>query len=306
MPTPWQAGNHPSMKSAFEVGTEVARRTLRLDWKAPSRALPHGVSGIASIIGGAGLIILPALLGNLDPVANRIVPLALYALTGFANAVAGFAISRRAPQKYRFAFRVCSAFQCSLIYFVWRFSPTFPAGGTWMAAAADLLVCMVLALGIVAFAGIALVRLPLLVGGPVTVGAAALMLLAGYPLQLALLGEDWWRCVQGQYPQQGAAMVAYIYVPASWAFGLMLFGATLWSRKIVGDLGLGGGFATGVLTVLVGTVLMQEVHFPEPASTQKLWLPCPAPPAGSWSAWVERNLDTSAIARTALKKLGVR
>jgi hypothetical protein len=35
--------------------------------------------------------------------------------------------------------------------------------------------------------------------------------------------------------------------------------------------------------VLVGTVLMQEVYFQEPASTQKLWISCYEPVNGSWS-----------------------
>ena len=162
---------------------------------------------------------------------------------------------------------------------------------------------VLLLLGIGGFAAIALLFLPALVAIPVSFGCAALALLAGYPLQLAVCGQEWLDCVHTQYPLQGAAMVAYIYVPATWAFALMLFGATLWSRKIIGDLGLGGGFAAVVGAVLVSTVLMQEVNHPEPASTQKLWLPCPRPPAGSWSAWVEVNLDTSALARSALRWL---
>ena len=110
--------------------------------------------------------------------------------------------------------------------------------------------------------------------------------------------------MQADYPRQGAAMVAYIYVPATWAFSLMLFGATLWNRKLIGDLGLGGGFAAMVSAVLLSTVLLQEVHYPEPASTQKLYLPCPPPedPAG-WSAWAVTHLDTSALARSALRLL---
>lgn len=35
-------------------------------------------------------------------------------------------------------------------------------------------------------------------------------------------------------------MVAYIYVPATVTFSAMLFGATLWLRRIIGDLIFGG------------------------------------------------------------------
>ena len=101
----------------------------------------------------------------------------------------------------------------------------------------------------------------------------------------------------------------------------------LWNRKLASDLALGGGFAGVTLVTLMSTVLMQvcscprpyltsvhdddlhvhrhravqEVWHPEPASTQKLWLPCPAPLPGSLSAWAVEHLDTSALARGALQ-----
>ena len=133
-------------------------------------------------------------------------------------------------------------------------------------------------------------------------------------------------------------MAAYIYVPTTWAFALMLFGGTLYNRKIIGDRALGGGFAGVTLATLLTTVIMQEVgkeplrvaraawprrvgmrshhvhvhvhvpvrrqvYYPEPASTQKLWIPCPAAPAGSWDAWAEGALDMSALAKSMLALL---
>ena len=56
-------------------------------------------------------------------------------------------------------------------------------------------------------------------------------------------------------------MVAYIYVPATWAFAAILFGATLLIRKIVSPLIFGASLGL-VMSVLVGTVLAQEVHIP--------------------------------------------
>ena len=271
---------------------------LRLHWAAPVRTFPHGLTGVASLGIGACLI-AAALSGNLQA-ASHPAALSAYVVAGVANALAGLVITGRAPRKYRPAFRLCALFQCGLIYFVWRFSPAFPLGGSLIAATIDTCMAVLLLVGIIGFAVVALAFLPLFIAVAVVMGSAALALLAGYPLQLAYLGQEWFECVQMQYPLQGAAMVAYIYVPATWAFALMLFGATLWSRHIIGDIGLGGGFAAVVAAVLVTTVLMQEVHFPEPASTQKLWLPCPRPPSDSWSAWVEVHLDTSALARTAL------
>ena len=95
---------------------------------------------------------------------------------------------------------------------------------------------------------------------------------------------------------QGLAMVAYIYVPTTWGFAAMLFGGTLWNRKVIGDMAYGGGVAGVVLTIMLSTVIAQEVHFPN-TSTQKLWLPCPAPPSGTWSAFAVEALDMSAAAK---------
>ena len=46
--------------------------------------------------------------------------------------------------------------------------------------------------------------------------------------------------MQAAYPLQSVGMVAYIYVPATVTFSAMLFGATLWLRRIIGDLIFGG------------------------------------------------------------------
>jgi len=49
-------------------------------------------------------------------------------------------------------------------------------------------------------------------------------------------------------------------------------------------------------------VLMQEVYMPS-VSTQRLYLPCPAPPTGSWRANLADALDTSALAQCILARL---
>jgi hypothetical protein len=272
---------------------------MRLHWSAPSRLLPHGLSGLLSSAVGAYLIVV-ALRGNL--VAASGCPLWVYVGSTAMNATAGLAIVGRAAKDVRSIFRSCAIYQICLVYFVCRFSSSFPAGGSAMVIL-DGLVSVVAVLTVGFFTAGAVIKLPPAQSLGVVIGSFALTLLSGYPLQLAFLGEDWWQCVQSVYPLQGAAMVAYIYVPATWAFGVMLFGATLRNRKLIGDLALGGGFAGIVIATLVSTVLMQEIHFPEPASTQKLWLPCPEPPAHSWSAWAVKHLDTSALARAVLARL---
>mgnify|MGYP007078102851 CR=1 FL=1 len=291
----WSVGLVMPRKGRLSLTTGL----VRLHWAAPSRAFPHGLSGLLSVVSGAYLI-AASLRGSLVAVSGPI--LGLYVLSSMVNAAAGLAISGRAAKSYRSVFRSCSIFQLCLIYYCWRFSPSFPAGAPFVTVL-DSVIGVLTVLGIASFTFTAVVQLPLAIGVAVIFGSFALALLSGYPLQLGFLGQEWLECVQATYPKQGPAMVAYIYVPATWAFAVMLFGATLWIRKLIGDLALGGGFAGVVVVTLVSTVLMQEVHFPEPVSTQKLWLPCPAPPADSWSAWAVVHLDTSALARSALALL---
>lgn len=62
---------------------------------------------------------------------------------------------------------------------------------------------------------------------PVGIGCFCLALLAGYPLQLAFGGHDWYECVLDTYPMQRVGFVYYVYVPATFTFGAMMFGATL-------------------------------------------------------------------------------
>ena len=276
------------------------RSLARLHWTTPFKALPHGVLGLITVVSGA-CIIACSLSGSLAAVINPWT-LWLFAISAGGNALAGLAIVDRAPKDLRNIFRSCSIFQLCLIHCALRFSNSCPRGHQFVVVL-DMAMSVLSVLCIASFVAAAVTKVPPAVGAGVVLGSVALALLVGYPLQLAVLGEVWWECVSREYPEQGPAMAAYIYVPAAWAFAVMLFGATLWNRKIIGDVALGGWFAGFVLATLVSTVLMQEVHFPEPASTQKLWLPCPAPAAGSWSAWAVVHLDTSMLARSVLARI---
>ena len=209
----------------------------------------------------------------------------------------------RAPSAVRVFFEHAAMFQVCLVYYALRFSHLWPSTWPLATSAADMLLGVVATpLGILSFVVSAFAKLPLPVAVSVLFGSFALALLALYPLHLALGGEEWWQCVQHVYPQQSVGMVGYIYVPATVTFSAMLFGATLLLRRVIGELVFGSVFLGLVLATLVSTVLMQEVHIPV-VSTQRLYLPCPLPPAGSYEdAWV-RRLDTSLLAQAVLGRL---
>jgi hypothetical protein len=278
----------------------ILSRVIGLHWLDPFKALPHGVSGLGCV--GIGIVLIIAALAGDIRITSHPFLQGLYAYATFANAAAGLFITGRAPKHFQGVFARTAVFQMCLVYYVARFMPGFPGGGALLITALDMAVAAFTVLAIGSFAVFGIQHMPPTIAVALLMGSFALALLAGYPLQLAILGDEWWQCVQVAYPMQAIAMVAYIYIPATWAFAVMLFGSTLWNRKIIGDLALGLGFAGLVIVTLVSTVLMQEVHLPD-VSTQMLWLPCPAPPPGSWSAWVARKFDTSALARSVLAML---
>ena len=277
-------------------------RVLSLNYTtAPSRLLPHGLLGVVAL--GIGILLVSQTAkGSFEAFGNIWLMLS-FVLVMLGNSIAGYMIAHRAPKRYQVVFRHAAGFQCCLCYYCWRFSPACSRANVPHPWLLDATMALLTLSGIASFGITAARQVPAVVGCAICIGCVALGLLAAYPLQLAHGGEDWWQCVQARYSMQAAGMVGCIYVPAATAFAAMLFGSTLWVRNIISDVGFGGGFLACVLATLVGTVLLQEYHIPV-VSTQKIYLPCPAPAAGTLGARIENLLDFSAIASDALVRLG--
>ena len=173
---------------------------LSLQWRGP-----HGLSGLTGLALGTWLI-LQALAGDVSLVATFVLP--LFAAVMLVNSLAGLTIISRAPQNTRPVFKACAAFQTCLLYFVLRFSPIFPGGGTAIVALLDGCFSGLAILGIASFALTAVLHAPPPVGVAILGGTVPLMLLVGYPLQLAILGQEWWECVQESYDTQARAVRA--------------------------------------------------------------------------------------------------
>jgi len=272
------------------------RAFLGLNWfSLPSRVLPHGLCGAIGLLSGA-VLIFGSVVGSYTFIRSWIFQ--LFLTSSAASAIAGFLMAGRAAKEFHQIFRFAACFQLCLIYHSWRFFEYRAPPSTtldWLASLMTLII-----IGAFAIKGMIILTEMPAASASIFVGCLALLLLAGYPLQVAAGGEEWWTCVQEKYPMQALGMVAYIYVPTTWTFSAMMFGATLLSRKIIGNVAFGLGFAGLIMLTLVGTVLMQEVHMPI-VSTQRLYLPCPEPEAGSWRAWLVDALDTSVLAQSALR-----
>ena len=313
----------------------------KLNWfSSPSRALPHGLTGIISIVSGIKLVVR-SLTGDLDVYSLTVnfsttsahegsassimnmIPLTLliYATSTFANAMTGFRISHLAPLDGRDIFKSCAFLQICLSYYVLRFTPHFSAvfsfltqweeddnlktatilgGMVRLVDVAFALVTMVCILSFNIVAKDQWLKGSRVLGISVGFGTLGILLLTTYPLQLAIQGQEWWSCVQDRYPYQSSGMVAYIYLPATITFSLILFSATLFQRKIMSEIEFGIGLGAIILVCLLAAVLSQELFIPD-ASTQRIYLPCHEPKIGTLQYDIVKTLDFSRYARRLLK-----
>lgn len=318
--------------------TRIAR-VRKLNWlSSPYRALPHGLTGIISIVSGISLVVR-SLTGHLDVYMltdnlreqedgyeeygssiMSMVPftIIIYAASTFANAVSGYHISHLAPLYARDIFKRCALLQVCLSYYVLRFTPHVSAALSYLVKEEEYLAAKIMnrTVRLVDVAFLLVTMTCILSFNTVAIdqwwkgsrvlsislalGTLGILLLTTYPLQLAIQGQGWWSCVQDRYPYQSSGMVAYIYLPATITFSLILFGATLYQRKILSEMEFGIGSGVVVLVCLLATVLSQELFIPD-VSTQRIYLPCSEPEIGTLEHDIVKTLDFSRYAREILK-----
>ena len=273
--------------------------------------LPHGISGAVSLITGF-LIILGSLSGQYALLRSPWI-LYTYVISTAMNAVAGLILANTHGTKFtKRPFMSAGLLQLGMVWSVFRFRPETLVMEAELFYGATRLLDIVFAC--------------LLVGNNIQIGAFAVemmhsggpngdfkaigvavfassfaaWLLSGYPIQMAYGGEEWLECVEQVYPAQRFGFSGYVYVPASWAVGAMLFGASLLNRKIIDTATFALTFGVGVMSVVFITVISQEVHIPY-VSTQKLIVPCPAPAEDSFYGKVVSAMDTSVAAQAFLR-----
>lgn len=293
-----------------------------LNWlSSPSRAIPHGLSGVLAVIIGMHLIFC-SMVGNLHPYSvesvNRSMAICdvpwrvvAFALATCWNALGGYRIVNRAPPDARPTFRKCAILQVCLSYYILRFLPHTSRYQLGLSHAlenavhaVDVIITATSVFCTLSFleAVIQISRKSLILSIGVGSGIVGILLLSVYPIQLSLQGEAWWTCIQDRYPLQASGMVGYIYIPATVSFSLILFGATLFQRRILSATEFGIASTLIVVGCLLATVLSQEVHIPD-VSTQRIYLPCNDPPADSFKGRMVIALDFSQYARSVLTYL---
>lgn len=276
----------------------------QMDWLLPTLFFPHGVSGAVALLLGL-VLTLSSLVGDYTLLNSP--TLHIYCGAIFVNATSGILIANRAPVQARALFRFACLQQIGLIWFAFRFRPAaeyhFPCE-----ARIDTITTVAILAANCAFAHQSLTWVREehgnAVAGGIVCGVFGITLMVGYPIHLAIGGDDWLQCIVDTYPRQLEGFSGYVYVPTTWMFSAMLFGGTLLNRKVIGGGEFGAVFGGGVVGVLVLTVLSQEVHIPG-VSTQRLIIPCPPPQAGSLMKNVVNLLDTSVLAQKVLGKCGM-
>jgi len=287
-------------------------RFRRLTWTQP-----HGATGLVSLVLGYYLMGC-AVRGNLAPYyEHERILVVLYVVATILNGVFGYRLTGHSSKSNASRmFRRVAVLQCLLCYYIVRFLPfSVWEHNSSLTLALDTICAVAIPLPILSIA-----RRPTQGESPSidiagVVGGSTLLLVAAYPIQLAL-GEwelgmhgsneipDYWTCLQERYPVQGVAMSAYIYVPTTVVFSVVIFGATLYQRGIVSAFAFGAIIVGSALTSLVTTVLSQELHVPY-VSTQRIFLPCVEPLEGTWEASMVKALDFSVASRHVLAWMGM-
>lgn len=301
------------------------KRFKRLNWTTPSKAIPHGLSGIISILCGI-YFISNTIIGNFDCYRQNL-PLLLYSLSTISNAVAGLKLSHLAWVETVDIFKKCALLQICLVFYVLRFSPQYTdvlhelftsndsnlegigsACAYSVARFIDGLMALITVMCTLSFLEVSMNsynQRNYAIAAAIFNGTIGIMLLSTYPIQLAFFGQSWWDCIQERYPMQNVGMIGCIYIPATVTFSLSLFGATLYQRKILSEVEFGLMTFAIISICVLGTVLSQEINIPD-VSTQKIYLPCEEPAVGTWEYEMMKSMDFSRYARKVLSEtLGI-
>jgi len=294
------------------------KRWSSLNWQSPFQKLPHGWSGATVMSSGLyfliqALLIGPDVPGGYDITGPQPRPLFLLFVTASAvNAIAGLILTKtKSPKPLKLPFYLGGSIQLSLTWFCFRFALQSSRQYSFVGSMLDK------TFGLILFGILALLLIlpfmpdksntPFLIRIPVMLfGSFSFSLTCFYPFQMALFGHEWFDCVMEQYPWQQAGFVSYVYVPTLFGTAGIFFGLTLYIRKILSLQATSTLIVGFIVPILVATVLTQEVHISE-VSTQQLIIMCKddGNDDASLLATAAKFLDTSALARTILKALGI-
>jgi hypothetical protein len=276
------------------------KRFQKMNWASPSFAMPHGYSGLASLCCGVYLLYTSIGKNTLAPFGTHL-PFQYVFFTVW-NAVGGYRIAYKAPVATRRVFQACAIFQFVTCYYVLRFLPNFytrvPSQVLRFLDCAMVLPFLGVGFSFLGAAYDIRKESPA-ASVAVVVGTMASSLTFCYPLHL-VQNAAWLDCIVTQrYPAEDITLTAYVYLPATLCFSVMIFGATLYQRHIISDSFLGLMGMVCCIGVVFTGVFIQEIQLPI-VSGQHIYMPCPAPMEGTWSYQMERFTNPRESLQTLL------
>jgi hypothetical protein len=276
--------------------------------------MPHGFSGALLVVTGLYFMVQSLYFGPNHPLGYDIHGprprwLFLFFLNAaFFNALGGILIKDKAPKLSRPPFLAAGAAQIALVWFAYRLSSEETREFNLLYSIIDKFCALLLLIILIGLPFGAALAAPLMVALPGAIGTLALGLTFFYPFQLAYYGNEWFACVLDTWPYQITAFANYIYIPTLFSFSLLIFGGTLYARKIFSPIIFAVSFFPLVLGTLVVTVLTQEVYITR-VSTQRLIIFCPEDNEPSDSNDLVHRmaelLNTSELAIMILKYLNI-
>jgi hypothetical protein len=280
--------------------------TTTLRWtNRPHRMLPHGLSGIVTLLTGYFLT-LCSICGILAPfgVGHYKHYFMLYGIKywiyifGFAtflNAGSGLMLAPSATKMAQPIFRKIAWIQICLIYYTFRFLPEMymlfaeqdaddsnDEGNQWkqlyskraIVRYMDIICFSIMTISTLGFGKDSLdyfqesksISIAFLCS---MFGIATLCVYPGH----LVYDENWFTCIVSQYPIQGVAMTSYVYVPAATMIAFLSFVGTLNLRKMINNTETSILMIVCVFGILFIDVIAMEYWITD-VSTQKLLLPC--------------------------------
>lgn len=247
-------------------------RFKKLNWQTPRRYPPHGYSGILTTFLGVYLTIKAMFFGQLNDTPTLLV----FTVALIANARSGskIAIGEKAkPFKYIARFQFSMGWNC--IRFTEPIIALLSLGPTQLlplldfSAALNFILVQISLLNLVS----KMKNSDAAVRSLISIGIALASTFVSYPLQLSYRSSSSSSYLSdffAQYPDQGPAMSSYVYVPTATLISLIMFAATLFDRRIIGERGI-LLCAASIPVTLVANLLAQDIFFPT-SSTQQLIL----------------------------------
>lgn len=273
------------------------RKWRSLHWFTPKGSIPHGFCGLVASITGYGMLFQALLIGPDRPYGIDIhgpTPKFLYYVflaSLVLCALGGLMLRKNAIKEYQAPFIMAGIGQIALCWFGFRLGRDETRIYSLWASMMDKACALFLIFASLSFPALGWRLVPFHMYIVLCLCFVALNTTLFHPYQLAYWGTPWFECLTDKYPWQVSTMASYIFIPTCLNFAQVIFGATLYIRKIVDSVWFGIIYFPLVISFQIVAILLME-YYATQVSTQKFIVVCHDSPS-EFDLWIERKLDVS-------------